>query len=195
MHRVLRLSSATACVLALAGLTACSIVPMNSPYPASYPASYPAKTPAPAPAPYPGQYPASQYPNQYPSQTRAPVQVQTPPANAVEYGRVTNIEVVQTPQQAQGSGLGAILGGVAGAVVGHQIGGGTGRDLATIAGAVGGALAGNEIEKSGNAKVVQTYRATVRLDSGSARTYELSSASDLHIGDRVRIQNGQLSRY
>jgi len=84
---------------------------------------------------------------------------------------------------------------VAGAVVGRQIGGGTGRDLATIAGAVGGALAGNEIEKSGNARVLQTYRATVRLDSGSARAYELSSASDLHIGDRVRIQNGQLSRY
>jgi outer membrane lipoprotein SlyB len=187
MRRVLRLSSATACVFALAGLTACSIVPMNS----SYPASYPAKTPA--PTPYPGQYPASQYPNQYPSQTRAPAQ--TSPVNAVEYGRVSNIEVVQTPQQAQGSGLGAILGGVAGAVVGRQIGGGTGRDLATIAGAVGGALAGNEIEKSGNARVVQTYRATVRLDSGSARAYELSSASDLHIGDRVRIQNGQLSRY
>ncbi len=195
MRRALRLSSATACVFALAGLTACGTVPMNSPYPASYPASYPVKTPA--PAPYPGQYPASQYPNQYPnqypSQTRAPAQ--TPPANAVEYGRVTNIEVLQTPQQAQGSGLGAILGGVAGAVVGRQIGGGTGRDLATIAGAVGGALAGNEIEKSGNAKVVQTYRATVRLDSGSARAYELPSASDLHIGDRVRIQNGQLSRY
>ena len=192
MHRVLRLSSATACVLALAGLTACSIVPMNSPYPASYPASYPAKTPAPVPA---GQYPASQYPNQYPSQTRAPAPAQTPQATGVEYGRVSNIEVVQTPQAAQGSGLGAILGGVAGAVVGHQIGGGMGRDLATIAGAVGGALAGNEIEKSGNARVVQTYRATVRLDSGSARAYELPSASDLHIGDRVRIQNGQLSRY
>ena len=190
MRRALRLSSASACVFVLAGLTACGTVPMNSPYPPSYPASYPAKTPAPVPA---GQYPASQYPNQYPSQTRAPVQ--TPPANAVEYGRVSNIEVVQTPQQAQGSGLGAILGGVAGAVVGRQIGGGTGRDLATIAGAVGGALAGNEIEKSGNARVVQTYRATVRLDGGSARTYELPSASDLHIGDRVRIQNGQLSRY
>lgn len=194
MRRALRLSSATACVVVLAGLTACGTVPMNSSYPASYPASYPTKTPAPVPA---GQYPASQYPNQYPnqypSQTRAPAQ--TSPANAVEYGRVTNIEVVQTPQAAQGSGLGAILGGVAGAVVGRQIGGGTGRDLATIAGAVGGALAGNEIEKSGNARVVQTYRATVRLDSGSARSYELSSADDLRIGDRVRIQNGQLSRY
>jgi outer membrane lipoprotein SlyB len=192
MRRALRLSSATACVFVLAGLTACGTVPMNSPYPPSYPASYPTKTPA--PTPYPSQYPA-QYPNQYPSQTHTPAPAQTPQANTVEYGRVSNIEVVQTPQQAQGSGLGAILGGVAGAVVGRQIGGGTGRDLATIAGAVGGALAGNEIEKSGNARVVQTYRATVRLDSGSARAYELPFASDLHIGDRVRIQNGQLSRY
>ena len=203
MRRALRLSSASACVFVLAGLTACGTVPMNSPYPPSYPASYPSSYPAKTPAPVPssGQYPApqypaqypNQYPNQYPSQTRPAVQ--TPPANAVEYGRVSNIEVVQTPQKAEGSGLGAILGGVAGAVVGRQIGGGTGRDIATIAGAVGGALAGNEIEKSGNARVVQTYRATVRLDSGSARAYELPSASDLHIGDRVRIQNGQLSRY
>jgi outer membrane lipoprotein SlyB len=199
MRRALRLSSASASVFVLAALTACGTVPMNSPYPPSYPASYPSGYPAktPAPAPYPGQYPApqypAQYPNQYPNQTRPAAQ--TPPANAVEYGRVTNIEAVQTSQKAQGSGLGAILGGVAGAVVGRQIGGGTGRDIATIAGAVGGALAGNEIEKSGNAKVVQIYRATVRLDSGSARAYDLPAVDDLRIGDRVRIQNGQLSRY
>lgn len=191
MRPALRFSSAAVCALALVGLTACGTVPMSS----SYPASYPANTQA----PYPNQTPASrypaQYPNQYPGQSRAPAQGQTP-LNTVEYGRVSNMDVVQTSQKAQGSGLGAVLGGVAGAAVGHQIGGGTGRTLATIAGAVGGALAGNEIEKSRNTpQVGQTYRATVRLDSGSSRTYELPSADDLRIGDRVRIQNGQLSRY
>ena len=89
----------------------------------------------------------------------------------------------------------AILGGVAGAVVGHQIGGGTGRDIATVVGAVGGAVAGNAIEKSGKTKVVQTYRITVRLDSGAARAYDLPATGDLRIGDRVRVQNGQLFRY
>lgn len=204
MRHALRFSSATACVVALVGLTACGTVPMNS----SYPASYPAKTQAPYPnqpaASYPTQpsapnYPAprypAQYPNQYPSQPRAPAQTQTQPGNAVEYGRVTAMNVVQTPQKAQGSGLGAVLGGVAGAAVGNQVGGGTGRTIATIVGAVGGALAGNEIEKSRNTQVDQSYRVTVRLDNGGTRVYNLSSASDLHIGDRVRIQNGQLSRY
>ena len=40
-------------------------------------------------------------------------------------------------QAGEGSGLGAIAGGVAGAVLGHQVGGGTGKDIATIAGAGG----------------------------------------------------------
>jgi outer membrane lipoprotein SlyB len=150
----------------------------------SYPASYPAQ------APYPAQYPAqTQYPapNTYPGQNQQ--------NNYVEYGRVTNLEVFQTQQQAQGTGLGAVLGGVAGAVVGRQIGGGTGRDVATVAGAVGGAVAGNAIEKNRNPNVSQSYRVTVQLDNGGARAFDLPATGELRIGDRVRIQNGQLFRY
>lgn len=190
MRRASRFISVASSVLVLAGLAACGAVPMDSQgQMSSYPNSnYPAQ----GQYPTQGQYPA-QYPNQYPSQAQYPVQNQQ--GNSVEYGRVNNIEVFQTQQQAQGTGLGAVLGGVAGAVVGHQFGGGTGRDVATVAGAVGGAVAGNAIEKNRNPNMSQAYRVTVQLDNGSGRTYDLPTTGDLRIGDRVRIQNGQLFRY
>jgi len=184
MRRVSRFISVTSSVLVLAGLAACGTVPMDSQGQMS---SYPAST-----YPSQGQYP-NQYPNQYPAQAQYPAQNQQ--GNYAEYGRVSNIEVFQTQQQAQGSGLGAVLGGVAGAVVGHQIGGGSGRDAATLAGAVGGAFAGNAIEKNRNPNVSQTYRVTVQLDNGAARAYDIPATGELRIGDRVRVQNGQLFRY
>lgn len=195
MHHSFRLLGTAAAALAIASLAACGSVPMNSQDQMS---GYPAQ--GQYPAQYPAQYP-SQYPNQpqYPAQTQYPPQTQYPGQNQqnnyVEYGRVSNIEVFQTQQQAKGTGLGAVLGGVAGAVVGHQIGGGTGKDLATVAGAVGGAVVGNSIEKNRNPNVSQAYRVTVQLDNGQGRAYDLPSTGDLRIGDRVRVQNGQLFRY
>ena len=135
--RAFRLVSVVSSALLLVGLAACNTVPLGAQGQAS---SYPTGQ-------YPSQYP-NQYPNQYPAQTQYPSQGQ--PGNGTEYGRVNSIEVFQTQQQAQGSGLGAVLGGVAGAVVGRQIGGGSGRDVATVAGALGGAVAGNAIEKNRN---------------------------------------------
>lgn len=41
--------------------------------------------------------------------------------------------------------VGQVLGGVVGGVLGHQIGGGTGKTLATVGGAVAGVLVGGEI--------------------------------------------------
>lgn len=159
-------------VLVLAGLAACA--PMSSyptsPYPTS---SYPASV-YPAPS-YPAQNPQSNY--------------------YVEYGRVSNVEVLRTQEQGKGSGIGAVLGGVAGAVVGHQIGSGSGRDAATVIGAVGGAVAGNAIEKSQSTNVRETYRVTVQLDHGGARAYDVPSYGELRIGDRVRIENNLLYRY
>jgi uncharacterized protein YcfJ len=43
---------------------------------------------------------------------------------------------------------GTVLGGVVGAVLGNQIGGGTGKTVATIAGGAGGAYAGNKVQDS-----------------------------------------------
>lgn len=167
MRHVSRVISVVSSVLLLVGLAACVSPPMSS---------YPAQS----------QYPA-QYPSQYPAQNQQ--------SNYVEYGRVSNIEVLQAQGQGQSSGVGAVLGGVAGAVIGHQIGGGSGRDAATVLGAVGGAVAGNAIEKNRNPSVSQAYRVTVQLDNGSARAYDVPSYGELRMGDRVRIENGQLFRY
>ena len=176
MRHASRLVSAASSVLLLAGLAACA--PMNQPVAGpNYPST---STTYPANTSYPAAYPNASYPNQN-------------QGNYVEYGRVSNVEVIRAPQ-AQGSGLGAVIGGVAGAVVGHQIGGGTGRDVATVAGAVGGAVAGNAIEKSRNPAVADSFRVSVQLDNGSTRAFDVQSSGELRIGDRVRIQNGQLFR-
>lgn len=115
----------------------------------------------------------------------------------VEYGRVNNVEIIRTQAPStQTSGVGAVIGGVAGAVVGSQIGAGTGRTAATVIGAVGGAVAGNAIEKSRTANTAagESYRVSVQLDNGSMRAYDVSTYGELRIGDRVRIENGQLYR-
>ena len=117
-------------------------------------------------------------------------------SNFVEFGRVNNVEIIRSQDPARSSGIGAVIGGVAGAVVGNQIGTGGGRAAATVIGAVGGAVAGNAIEQSRTANVAagESYRVSVQLDNGSMRTYDTSSYGELRIGDRVRIENGQLSR-
>ncbi|GAB3473975.1 glycine zipper 2TM domain-containing protein [Polaromonas eurypsychrophila] len=141
--------------------------------------------------------PMSQQPvSTYPQQTQT-YPTQAPQGNYVEYGRVNNVEVLRTQEQARTGGLGAVLGGVAGAVVGRQIGGGSGRDIATVAGAVGGAVAGNAIEKNrnaANAPTNQTYRVSVQMDNGTMRAYDVPSFGELRIGDRVKVENNQLYR-
>lgn len=114
----------------------------------------------------------------------------------VEFGRITNVEVVRLQQPSASPGLGAVLGGVAGAVVGNQIGSGGGRTGATIIGAVGGAVAGNAIERSrtANASAGEIYRVTVQLDNGTARAFDMATYGDMRINDRVRIENGQIFR-
>ena len=116
-----------------------------------------------------------------------------------EYGRVSNIEVLQGQQRSSNtSGAGAILGAVVGGVLGNQIGGGSGRVAATAAGAVGGALLGNTVEGRNNPQqggnYAQGYRITIQLDQGGLRAYDVSSPGDLRLGDRVRTYNGQISR-
>lgn len=168
MRQPSRYISTTASVLVLAALAACAAPPMSSSEPVStYPSS---------------PYPSSSYPAQYPQ------------GNYTEFGRVSNVEVLRSSEAGRGSGLGAVIGGVAGAVVGSQIGGGSGRTAATVVGAVGGAVAGNAIEKNQNTTVRETYRISIRLDNGSTRAYDVPAHGDLRIGDRVRIENGQIYR-
>ena len=171
-----RAISVTASVLILSTLAAC-VAPMQT-----RDAAYPAQYPAPAGAYPQGGYPAAGQPAQ--NQQRA----------YSEFGRVSNVEVLRTPEQGRSSGLGAVIGGVAGAVVGRQIGGGSGRDAATVVGVVGGAVAGNEIEKNRSTTVRESYRVSIQLDNGMSRAYDVPSPGELRVGDRVRIENGQIFR-
>ena len=162
----------TAAVVVAAAVVACAPVPVQNAYPASYPQTKQGAYPA-------GSYPATANPSQ--NQQGA----------LVEYGRVSSIEVVQTPAQTQGSGVGALIGGVAGAAVGRQIGGGSGRDAATAV----GALAGNAVEKSRNSALSQSQRVFVQLDSGGVRSYDVLATGQFRVGDRVRVENNQLARW
>lgn len=138
--------------------------------------------------------PPPAYTTSYPYQ--APP-VQPIRSSYIEYGRVANIEVIrtETPGYAPGGG-GAVAGGVIGGVLGNQIGHGGGRAAATALGVVGGALLGNNIEANNNRpRVAESYRISVQTENGGYRAFDVASPGDLRIGDRVRLDNGQISRY
>ena len=168
-----RFVSIAAAAALTATLAACGSQPLYPAQQTSYPSS---------------SYPTTSYPSgQYPSGSTSP--------NYVEYGRVTNVQLVQGQESGRTSGAGAVIGGIGGAVIGNQIGGGSGRDVARIAGIVGGAIAGNAIEKNSNSRVTEAYRVSVQTDNGTLRAYDLAGTTDLRAGDRVKIENGQLFRY
>ena len=111
----IRRATGVVALVAVAGLTACVTQPQQSNYPPPYQA--------------PG------YQNQgYQNQGNAPY--------GTEYGRVVHIESLQSQQQNQTSGAGAVIGAVVGGVLGNQVGKGGGRVAATALGAVGGAVVG-----------------------------------------------------
>lgn len=107
-------------------------------------------------------------------------------AEPVEYGVVTKIEAVSLEGDHQ-LGLGTVLGAAAGGVIGHQIGGGTGRDVATVVGAIGGGLAGNAIE---NRYVDRRpgQQIFVRLDNGKTVAVTQPGESALRVGERVMVK-------
>ena len=127
--------------------------------------------------------------------------VSSTPSNSgysgTQYGVVDAIEMVPGSSGGiAGSGIGAgtVIGGVVGGVLGHQVGGGTGKDIATAAGVVGGAVVGHEIEKR-NQQQQSVYNVRVRLNNGGTQTMTVPSVNDMRVGDRVRIDNGNISRY
>jgi outer membrane lipoprotein SlyB len=122
----------------------------------------------------------------------APRYTQQAPRHMAQLGRVSDIQIITT--EARTSGGGAILGAVLGGVVGHQLGGGKGRDLATGLGAVGGAIAGNSVERR-NKNTNEIYRVTVSLNNGRSQQFDYQEIDDLRVGDKVKIEDGQISPY
>jgi outer membrane lipoprotein SlyB len=128
----------------------------------------------------------------YPTSRHAPA----PQAQGVEYGRVTQIEVLQGRARGQTSGGGAILGAVVGGLIGNQFGKGSGRAAATGVGVIGGAVVGNAIEGNNQGQgQADGYRISVQLDYGGYRVFDVPHPGDLREGDRVMLNNGQISRY
>ena len=137
--------------------------------------------------PNPGaQYPNPQYPNaQYP---------QYPQGQAAGYGYVDAVEVVAGEPRSTGPGIGAIGGAIAGGVLGNQVGSGTGRAAATVGGAVAGGVIGHQVEQRvrGGQNAGTMYRFRVRMDDGSYQTYTQERHDNIRVGDRVRVENGQV---
>jgi len=111
----------------------------------------------------------------------------------------------QAPVKDQHQVIGTVAGAVLGGVIGHQIGGGTGRDIATVAGAAGGGYAGNRIQK--NLQDKDTYTTTEQkcatvYDNSEKRTgyevrYRLNGQEatvkmDHDPGERIPVRDGQL---
>lgn len=115
---------------------------------------------------------------------------------AVEYGRITNVQLVSNGTTASNGNTtaGTLIGGVLGGVLGNQVGHGNGRAAATILGAVGGAAVGNNIARNSQGPAYNSagpvYRVWVQTDQGITRTYDVSAVGDLRVGDRVRVENG-----
>jgi len=79
----------------------------------------------------------------------------------------------------------SLAGMVAGGVLGHQVGGGSGKDLATMAGAMAGSIGGAQ------ADVRDAQRVTIEFDSGKTITTVLpidaNNPNSYKAGDKVTV--------
>ena len=101
-------------------------------------------------------------------------------------GQVESVAAVT--QKGEGTGLGVVGGAVVGGLLGSQIGGGSGKNVATVLGAVGGGVAGNEVEK--RSRATTAYRVSVRMDDGTLRTVTQSTAPT--VGQKVSLEGSTL---
>jgi len=132
--------------------------------------------------------PASQTGHAAPDYSQDMVRVAQPARACGNCGRVESVHAVQS--QADPSGVGVVGGAVVGGLLGNQIGGGSGKTLATIAGAVGGGYAGNEVEK--RTRTATSYQVKVRMENGQVRNFPYNNQPPWHQGDRVRVVDGYL---
>lgn len=111
----------------------------------------------------------------------------------------------QKPAKDERQLLGTLAGAVVGGVIGHQVGGGSGRDIATVAGAAAGGYGGNRLEKNYQDRQTETVMerqcqtVTDRSEkpSGYSVRYRLGNQEatvrmDHDPGDRIPVKDGQL---
>jgi uncharacterized protein YcfJ len=76
--------------------------------------------------------------------------------------------------------VGSVIGAVAGGLLGNQVGGGTGKKIATVAGAVGGGYAGNKVQEGMQNR--DTYTTT------ESRCNTVNDISDKVVGYNVKYK-------
>jgi outer membrane lipoprotein SlyB len=133
---------------------------------------------------------ASSKPSSTPAPAVPPVQIAKATPTCAYCGVVASVQEVVT--KGEGSGIGVAGGAVVGGLLGHQVGGGSGKQIATVVGAVGGAVAGNEVEK--RMKSSKSYDVTVRLDDGTSTVIREADQTAWQTGDHVKIIDGALRR-
>ena len=102
------------------------------------------------------------------------------------------LAVSVTEKQGEGGALGIIAGGATGALLGRQVGGGSGKDLATIAGAVGGAYAGKKIEEK--MKTHKVWSVSVQYADGRKGSFDFGQDPGLKAGDPVKNSGNTIVR-
>lgn len=100
--------------------------------------------------------------------------------------------VTQVKRKGQGGPAGVVGGAVVGGLLGNQVGGGTGKTLATVGGAVAGGYVGNEVQKNVTSKTVWVTR--VRMKDGSIRTFEQEAKPNWTAGSVVKATGHRLHR-
>jgi uncharacterized protein YcfJ len=140
--------------------------------------------------------------------TYAQVLKVTPLSRTIETPRQDCHEVPVTRQKPASDShqlLGTIAGAVVGGIVGHQVGGGSGRDIATVAGAAAGGYGGNRVEKHIQDKQTvttmeqqcQTVMDKSEKPAGYSVRYQLGDREgtvkmDHDPGERIPVKDGHL---
>lgn len=122
--------------------------------------------------------------------TAMPTATRTAASACKDCGKVTSVVVVE--KKGEGGPIGMIAGGVAGALLGNQIGGGTGKTVATVAGAAGGAYAGHKVEE--HVRTAKVWAVKVRMDGGDQRSFEFEQDPGYKTGDLVRLSGTGIVR-
>ena len=117
----------------------------------------------------------------------APVRVERYCSNCATIEAINVIEV-----SGEGNYLGAVGGGVVGALLGSQVGSGNGRTAAEVAGALGGAYAGRNIERNSNK--TRHFEVVLRYTNGGTQTMTFENDPGMHVGEKVKVNNGALTR-
>ncbi|AMD01744.1 glycine zipper 2TM domain-containing protein [Halomonas chromatireducens] len=107
-------------------------------------------------------------------------------SQTVTFGTITALRQVQIQADSRlGGAIGTGGGAVVGGLLGSQVGGGSGRQLATVAGALGGAVAGTAVEESANR--VRAWEMEIRRDDGQNIVVVQKADRQFQTGQRVRM--------